>query len=60
MSAFGDGNLMVPFSGCVSTASTFYPLIPSAPEEGKAELTMEAHSGFELETPGLGIQCLSH
>ena len=60
MSAFGDGNLMIPFYGCGSTASTFYPLIPSAPEGGKAELTLEADSGFELGTPGLGTQCLSH
>ena len=60
---------MAPFYGWGSTALRLEPLrggsllftifiILSTSEGGKSELTLEPPSGFENETPGLGIQRL--
>ena len=45
----------LPFS-----SQKFLVLILLTLEGWKAELTLEPPSGFEHETPGLGIQCLNH
>ena len=42
------------------SSQKFLVLILSASEGWKAESTLGRPSGFNHETPGLGIQCLNH
>ena len=54
-SNFEEAIYFLPFSSQKSLI-----LILSTSEGWKAESTLEPPSGFEHETPGLGIQCLNH
>ena len=54
-SHFEEAVYFLPFS-----SQKFLLIILSTSEGWKAESTLEPPSGFEQETPGLGIQRLNH